>query len=141
MFASPPRLGGVGGGRLNRVKMHHIFNDYGSISNRRKLRKNMPTPEIVLWQKIRNRQINNYKFKRQYGVGRYIVDFYCSEKRLAIEIDGDSHYEDFQIIYDKERTEYLNNMGIVVVRFTNKEIMDNIEGVLDKILEALVTSP
>ncbi len=97
---------------------------------RRELRKNMPEPEKRLWYHLRSRQIGGFKFRRQHGVGPYIVDFYCPERRFVVEVDGDSHAEEKQIKKDVRRTKYLNSLGVVVVRYTNKEVMQDLEGVL-----------
>lgn len=100
----------------------------------------MPAPEVILWQKLRAEQLYGLKFRRQYGIGKYIVDFYCPKKKLAIEIDGDSHYEQEAIKYDKERQDFIESRNIRVIRFTNKEIMENIEGVLEMIVKVTGTS-
>ena len=72
--------------------MNKFFNKRKYKDARKKLRNNMPTAEIILWNIIRNKQIKNYKFRRQHGIGPYIVDFYCPNARIVIEIDGESHY-------------------------------------------------
>ena len=107
--------------------------DNPNLKRRQSLRKNMTTPEILIWQKIRDRQLFNYKFRRQYSVDLYVVDFYCAEKKLAIEIDGDTHYTDDAKIYDKLRSEFIQTRGIKIIRFTNREVMKNIIGVLEEI--------
>ena len=90
-------------------------------------RKN-PTPaEQKLWSEVlRNKQFKNYKFHRQKPLGNFIVDFYCAELMLVIEIDGDTHAE--QIGYDEYRTKKLNAYGIKVARYTNEDILKNIDG-------------
>ncbi|HLB95733.1 MAG TPA: DUF559 domain-containing protein [Patescibacteria group bacterium] len=72
--------------------MIKIFNNKSHKILRQTLRHNIPAPEKVLWQKLRAKQIFGYKFRRQYGINQYVVDFYCPQTRLAIEIDGDTHY-------------------------------------------------
>lgn len=99
---------------------------------RRNLRKRMTPAEGILWSHIRNRYLG-YKFKRQFGIGKYIIDFYSPELKLAIEIDGGDHYEKNRIIKDKERTKYLNDIGIVVKRYTNLEIKSNLNSVLEEL--------
>jgi len=96
----------------------------------RENRKN-PTPaETLLWQKIlRHRQFEQYKFHRQKPIGTFIVDFYCKELHLVIEIDGDSHAN--QIEYDQQRTQYLNSLGLRVLRYTNADVLQNLAGVFD----------
>jgi len=99
-----------------------------------------PTPaESKIWREIlRMRQFAHYKFLRQKPLGGYIVDFYCSELRLVIEIDGDSHAE--QVAYDEERTRFLNALGLQVVRYTNDEVLHNLEGVYDDLSRLLKTT-
>ena len=99
----------------------------------RNLRKNMTPQERKLWKILRNRQIKNLTFKRQYPIGNYIVDFICKEKWLIIEIDGGQHNTPEAIEYDKTRTKYLESRGFTVLRFWNHEIDYEIEGVFLKI--------
>ena len=105
-----------------------IFNKPNYKKRRQSLRNNMPTPEIKLWQILRNKQMG-YKFRRQHSIGNYIVDFYSPKLKLAIEVDGDSHYMGNAQNYDKIRDEYLDSLGIKVLRVKNSDIMSNIEGV------------
>jgi very-short-patch-repair endonuclease len=93
----------------------------------------MTQPERILWQKIRGSQICDVKFRRQFSVGRYILDFYAPSLKLAVELDGDSHFEGNQQLYDKSRDEYLRSFNIRVLRFTNLEVMENLDGVLESI--------
>ena len=104
----------------------------------RTLRKNMTKQERILWQFLRKKSINGLKFRRQYPIGNYIVDFICNAKKLIIEIDGGQHNEDKNIIYDKERTKYLETKGYKVIRFWNHDIDNNIESVYQEILKHLV---
>ena len=96
----------------------------------RNLRKNSTPQEQKLWNLLRNRQLKNLKFKRQYPIGEYIVDFVCKEKKIIIELDGSQHNFEENIKNDNERTEYLENLGFKVIRFWNNEIEDNIDGVI-----------
>jgi very-short-patch-repair endonuclease len=91
--------------------MRHVFNDASLGLRRKGLRQKMPQPEIVIWSKLRNRQICGYKFKRQFSVSGYILDFYCPSARLAIEIDGDSHSTEKSKQYDDERTQILGSLN------------------------------
>ena len=102
------------------------------------LRKNMTKQERILWQFLRKKTINNLKFRRQYPIGNYIVDFICNEKKLIIEIDGGQHNKNKNIIHDQERTKYLENKGYKVIRFWNYDIDNNIEGVYQEILKYLL---
>ena len=103
----------------------------------RNLRKSQTLQEQKLWNLLRNRQLLGYKFKRQYPIGHYIVDFVCREKRLVIELDCGQHNIAVNINYDFLRSEYINQRGFKVIRFWNKEIDENIEGVIAKIIEEL----
>ena len=103
----------------------------------RKLRKNSTIQERMLWKILRNRQFKNIKFRRQFPIGEYIVDFVCEEKRIVIELDGGQHNEEQAIIYDKERTDYLESRGFRVIRFWNNDIDTNIEAVLGEIVKYL----
>ncbi|MFA6090213.1 MAG: endonuclease domain-containing protein [Candidatus Gracilibacteria bacterium] len=110
------------------ISMMQIYNIESKKDFRRELRRNMTEPEKQLWFALRNRQFYMIKFRRQYSVGVYILDFYAPEIRLGIEIDGDSHAE--QVVYDRERTKYLEGLDIKIIRYTNRDIMENIDGVL-----------
>lgn len=101
------------------------------------LRKNMTKQERILWTFLRKKNINNLKFRRQYPIGNYIVDFICNEKKLIIEIDGGQHNENKNITYDQERTKYLESKGYKVIRFWNNDIDNNIEEVYLDILKHL----
>ncbi|WP_407658846.1 endonuclease domain-containing protein [Methylococcus geothermalis] len=125
---NPPDKGGrgVGGRRVQRAI--YLPYDKNLTALARENRRN-PTPaESLLWNKVlRCRQFARYKFLRQKPIGSYIVDFYCSELQLVIEIDGDSHAR--QIEYDGERTRFLNSLGLEVVRYANQEVLHDLAGV------------
>ena len=93
----------------------------------------MTPQEKKLWYVIRNRQFFGYRFRRQFPIGNYIVDFICREKKIIIEIDGGQHNEPKNIEYDNKRTEYLKSEGFQVVRFWNNEIDTNMFGVYEKL--------
>lgn len=101
------------------------------------LRKNMTEQEKKLWYFLRKRFINNCRFRRQYPIGNYVVDFICRSKNLIVEIDGGQHNEDKIREYDSERTIYLESLGYKVIRFWNNEIDSNIEAVLTEIMKFL----
>ena len=102
-----------------------------------KKNKQYPTEaEKMLWEYIRSEQLW-FKFNRQHIVGDYIVDFICLEKGLVIEVDGGYHSEYEQMQKDECRTEHLEDMGLKVIRFSNEEVLNNIEGVLDNIRKEL----
>ncbi len=100
----------------------------------RELRRKMTPAEKTLWEKLRHNHLNGFQFRRQQIIDGYIVDFYCHAKALIIEIDGDIHKQ--QIEYDIERDAHLLSRGFSVLRFTNEEVIHNLEKVLRKILES-----
>jgi len=99
----------------------------------RALRKNMTHGERLVWSKIRRKQLKGYQFYRQRIIGNYIVDFYCPKARLIIELDGGQHYGAEGIRKDLKRDDYLKNMGLRVLRFSDREVFENLTGVLEKI--------
>ncbi|MFO7525604.1 MAG: endonuclease domain-containing protein [Ignavibacteriaceae bacterium] len=92
---------------------------------RRLLRKNQTYTEKIVWMYLRNRQMDGYKFRRQYSVDKFVIDFYCPKLKLAIEIDGSIHNETGQKEYDIKRQEHLESFGIKFLRLTNEEIEGN----------------
>lgn len=112
-----------------------IFNRTLEKSKRRALRKAMPQAEIILWAYLKNKQLYGYKFRRQYSVGKYIVDFYCPRLKLAIEVDGPSHFTNKAEKYDLRRQKYIEQFGIRFLRVANLDIYENIRGVIEEIIE------
>lgn len=102
-----------------------------NINKCRELRKNQTDAEKRLWTLLRNCQLDGVKFRRQFSIGRYILDFYSPEYRLGIETDGGQHYEDKGIQRDGFRTRELNKFGVEMLRFSDREILTNIEGVYE----------
>ena len=100
----------------------------------RRMRREPTKSERLLWQKLRGRQLGGYKFRRQHPIAPYIVDFYCAQTKLIVELDGDIHT--FQEAYDAERTAYLEAQGYLVMRFWNNQVFQEIDGVLSAILDA-----
>lgn len=111
----------------------YLFNDPILQERRRSLRKSQTDAERKLWGVLRSRQFHGLKFFRQYSVGPYILDFYCPQQRLAIEVDGGQHAEDKHKEYDQRRSLYLAQNNIRVIRFWDNEVLTNIEGVWDKL--------
>jgi very-short-patch-repair endonuclease len=103
----------------------------------RKLRKNQTEAERKLWRILRNRRLHGVKFRRQFPVDRYILDFYSPEVRLGIEADGSQHYEEKGKRRDELRTKKLSQVGVQILRFNDREILKNIEGVYQIIQEAI----
>ena len=114
--------------------MTKVYNTKNTKAFRRNLRKNQTKAERVMWKKIRNRQLG-YKFRRQVGIEKYIVDFFCSELKLVIEIDGDTHFYGKQLRTDKIREKDINKLEIKIIRFMNIDVLYNLNSVLDSILE------
>ena len=104
---------------------------------KRRLRSNMTGPEAQLWSRLRARQLQGLKFRRQHGIGPYIVDFYCPEQSLVIEVDGDSHADANQILKDRQREKYLQSLGLHVIRYINDDILKNLDGVMEDLAERL----
>lgn len=105
-------------------------------------RKNRHSPteaEAVLWEALKGSNIGNNKFRRQHPVGKYIIDFYCHQKRLAVEIDGGYHLTEEQKLYDANRTAALIQLGIREIRFTNDDVLGDLWGVLEGIWNAIAT--
>ena len=115
----------------------YLYNDPSRKPDRRRLRKDATDAERKLWDILRNRQINGLKFLRQYSVGRYVLDFYCPEQRLAIEIDGSQHADIHGQRRDVQRDGYLKELNIRVIRFWNTDVLQNIEGVVQRLREEL----
>ncbi len=106
----------------------------------RNLRTNMTDAEQLIWSKIRRKQINDIQFYRQKNIGHYIVDFYCPKGKLVVEIDGGQHYETEGMKKDQERDQYLQEIGLSVLRFSDNDVLKNIDGVIETIHEHLKSS-
>lgn len=98
--------------------------------NRTALRKQLTAAEATLWNALRGSQLEGRKFIRQHSIGNYIADFYCKEERLIIELDGHGHFTTGGQQYDSERDEWLTSLEYTVLRFENKLVFSNLEGVL-----------
>ena len=96
----------------------------------------MPGAEIILWSNLRRKQLLDQRFRRQYGIGPYVIDFYCPKLELAIEVDGDTHTDD-AIAYDDNRQDFIESYGVRFLRFTNADVYENIDGVLTTIFETI----
>jgi len=97
----------------------------------------MTDAEKLLWSKIRNKQLKGLQFYRQRIIGNYIVDLYCPRVNLIIEIDGGQHYTDKGIDEDRIRDDYLTDQGFKVLRFSDKDVFENLKGVIERIYENL----
>ena len=115
-------------------KLHRIYPPI--LLRARELRHPQTPAEANLWRHLRDRNLG-YKFRRQHPIDRFIVDFYCAEAKLCIEIDGGSHFESEQEEYDNARTEILEELGYQVIRFTNEDVRYNIHAVVDEIIRVV----
>jgi|SRR3989344_119197 len=120
--------------------MNYIYNNLQFTSLRKKLRKNQTPAEIRLWSKLRNKQLFDLRFFRQYSIGSYILDFYCPQIRLAIEVDGGQHNSEALQQFDQKRTNFLNSQDIKVLRFWNNEVLQETTTVLE-IINKAITPP
>ncbi len=105
----------------------------------RELRQTLTEVERKLWNRLRNKSFYGFKFRRQYWIDAYIVDFICIEQNLIVELDGSQHLD--QVEYDQIRTDHLESLGYRVIRFWNNEINEDIKSVLEKIYECLLIHP
>ena len=114
-----------------------MFNKKNQIPIRRELRQNQTETEKIMWEKLRDRRFLNLKFRRQYGIGNYIADFYCPSLKLVIELDGSQHFTEEGLEYDKIREDFMKSLGIKTLRFNNNDVWNNIEGILEEIMNNL----
>jgi very-short-patch-repair endonuclease len=118
--------------------MTQFYNRSVDKDKRRVLRNNPTVHEHLLWERLKGRQVNGLKFRRQYSVGPYIIDFYCPEVKLAVELDGSVHFVDDRPEYDANRSGFIERFGIRIVRITNDAIERDIEAVLAEITAATI---
>jgi len=127
---TPFRKGGKGD-----LKMIPYRKDLKAVT--RDLRKNMTDAEKLLWSEIRSKQLKGVQFYRQKPLGSYIVDFYCPSAKLIIEVDGGQHYSDEGQTKDAQRDAYFNKLGLRVKRYSDREVLKNINDVLEDIYKLL----
>ncbi|HET9451716.1 MAG TPA: endonuclease domain-containing protein [Aggregicoccus sp.] len=113
----------------------------GLLRRSRELRREQTDAEQLLWRLLRSRQIAGAKFRRQHALGPYILDFLCAEQRLAVELDGDQHAQPEQAGHDAERTRFLERHGLRVLRFSNREVLQDTEVVLRQLYTVLTGYP
>ena len=123
----PRQSRGIGEGMRTKRKLNQA----------RELRKSSTPAEAKLWEQLRNRQLEGFKFVRQATVGPYIVDFLCREQKLVIELDGWTHSTPEEVLHDRTRTSFLITEGYRVIRFTNDEALHGTDEMLVLILEEL----
>jgi len=119
---------------ISKMKIHY---DKKLKKFSRTLRQEMTDAERLFWSKVRMKQLNGYQFYRQRPIDRYVVDFFCPKAKLIVEIDGGQHYEDDGRRKDEIRDKYLSGLGLKILRFSDRDIIENIEGVVEHVLENL----
>jgi very-short-patch-repair endonuclease len=117
--------------------MTKLYNKTSEKDKRQSLRNNMPPAEQLVWARLKSRQIEGCKFRRQYSVGAFVIDFYSVAIKLAIEIDGESHFQDGAEIYDRERQSLIESAGVRFVRFTNQQVYEELDSVLESISQMI----
>lgn len=103
----------------------------------RELRKEMTSAEKILWDALRGKKLNGLRFRRQHPMSRFILDFYCHEKRLVIELDGEVHDSKEVIERDESRTIAIGQLRLKVIRFKNEEVLDDLDKVIERIKKIL----
>ena len=121
--------------------MGEFYNQKTQEQNRKQLRNNSTVAEAVLWTRLKGSQLEGRKFRRQYSVEKYILDFYCPAEKLAVELDGAGHFTIEGSRYDDERELVLKEFGIRTLRYENKLIFNNIESVLEDIKSHFIKEP
>jgi very-short-patch-repair endonuclease len=121
------------------MKTDKTHNDKNLKDLRRQNRNNLTPAEAELWKHLHNSKLDGRKFRRQHSVGNYILDFYCPQEKLGIELDGKVHFTDNAFEADTVRTKYLNSLNIKIIRFENKDVFNQLEGVLEEIRQKFTT--
>ena len=131
---TPPNLGGENGRKgLNTSYISKRHNQQEQTLLRKTLRNNATAPEALLWMKLKGKQIDGLKFRRQFGVGPYVIDFYCPELRLGIELDGDIHNRFDTEMHDNIRTAFLRENRIMLLRYKNEVVYQNVDAIVEDI--------
>ena len=121
------------------IMNNELYNKPHLKSQRKSLRKDLTIAEAFLWKQLKKSQFEGKKFRRQQSIGTYIVDFYCPEEKLVIELDGEVHNNIISSDYDDKRTEYMEANGIRVIRFENKQVFENFDMVMEAIRQTFNT--
>ena len=123
-----------------RLNPRRIHNRKSVKDLRRHLRRSLTPAEATLWKALQGSKLAGKKFRRQHSIGNYVVDFYCPECNLAVELDGENHFNSMASEYDLRRTEFLGRHNIRVLRFENRAVFEHPEGVLEAIRNYLTTA-
>lgn len=121
--------------------MNNIHNRKYLEERRKELRKNLTSAEATLWKHLQRKQLSGRKFRRQHSIENFIVDFYCPQEQLIVELDGAYHLDFAQQNYDLERTIRLESLGFNIIRFENKLIFENLPFVLEEISRNFKNQP
>ena len=113
--------------------MNEILNREDEKIRRRDLRRSIPEAEVMLWSRLKCHQLLGCKYRRQYNVGPFVLDFFSAEIKLGIELDGERHFHSGVREYDRKRQQFIESFGIKVIRILNTEIFQNLDGVLEMI--------
>ncbi len=119
----------------------YIHNESNQKTLRQTLRNNATSAEAILWRVLKGKQVEGLKFRRQFGIGPYVIDFYCPKIRLGIELDGGVHKTSYTHEYDEMRSRFLAENGIRVLRFENEEVYNNVEEIIEAIRVARSDHP
>ena len=125
-----PRERGRGEGRSSKIALPPELKEFA-----RQLREQQTEPESTIWFLLRDRRFQGLKFRRQHAVPPYVLDFYCEELKLTVELDGGQHNADSEQVRDEQRSAYLNSLGIEVVRYWNHDVLNRIEDVLQDLMQ------
>jgi very-short-patch-repair endonuclease len=107
----------------------------------RRLRRNATETEKILWERLRDRRLQGLKFMRQWPIGPFVADFCCRDRRVVVEVDGEGHSTAQGVARDRERDDYLRGQSYIVLRFTNEEVLSDLEAVLRKIAITVYQAP
>jgi very-short-patch-repair endonuclease len=105
----------------------------------RRLRRPLTNAEALVWERVRDRKFRGLKFRRQHPIGTYVVDFFCDELRLVLEVDGGVHLEPEQRARDRERQAIIESLGLRVLRISNASVETDLEGALDQVVNSQTT--
>jgi len=118
--------------------MTRVYNCSEHTPTRRRLRHESPKAERLLWWRLRGKQVDGLKFRRQYGVGDFVIDLYCPAAKLAVEVDGESHFDPVPEAKDAKRQAFIESFGIRVLRFINPQVYKNLDWVVEEIWRVAV---
>ena len=118
-----------------------IHNRQDLKSRRKDLRNFGTSAEASLWLRLKGKQLEGRKFRRQHSIGKFVADFYCPSEKLVVELDGAGHFTEAGQAYDEKRSRYFRSLGISVIRFENCEVFDRLDAVLEDIKKMFGTTP